>query len=197
MQLFNPKIFINASIFIVNEDLLPNNTANEFYKVTDERIGVHVNQQVMIGGRAVKVLNNMAWNSSWLNRNYLTPLERINNEIKNRSLQTQSNYQSLNIEQRVITYQTSPVIVNQSSPTIIGGYTFGTSPIPVICPFCRSTITTETESEFNCSTCCLCLATGWLCFICIQSCRGKSIYSNDYTHKCPCCGSFLGKSTSC
>ena len=111
MQLFNPKIFINASIFIVNEDLLPNNTANEFYKITDERIGVHVNQQVMIGGRAVKVLNIMACNSSWLNRNYLTPLERINNEIKNRSLQTQSNYQSLNSEQRIITYQTSQLLL--------------------------------------------------------------------------------------
>jgi len=196
--LLNPKLFIDAKIFVINENLLPNNSANEFYKITDERIGVHINQQVLIGGRSIKVLEIMACKLSWLNNNYFTPLERINNEIRNRSLQTQSNYQTLNSETRIITYQNRPVVVNQSSPTVIGGgYEFGTSPIPITCSFCRSSITTDTECEFNCGACCLCLAVGYCCFMCIQSCRGKSLCCCDYTHRCPNCRSMLGKYSSC
>jgi hypothetical protein len=179
------------------QDLLPDSSGNKFYKITDERIGVHVSQQVMIGGRAVKVLNIMACNSSWINRNYITPLERITNEIKNRSLQTQQNYPAINSEQRVITYSNRQVVVNQSTPTIIGTSEFGTSPISLNCPFCYRPITTDTECECNGCSCCLCLLTCCICYMCIQSCRGKSVCCCDYTHKCPNCGHFLGKYSSC
>ena len=147
--LFNPKLFIDASIFIVSEDLLPDSSDNKFYKITDEKIGVHVNQNIMIGGRTMKVLNIMACNSSWLNRNYFTPLERITNEIRNRSLQAQQNYPALNSETRVITYSNRPVVINQTTPTIIGTAEFGTSSRVIICPFCRKHVTTDTECEFN------------------------------------------------
>ena len=53
--LFNPKIFSDAGIFIVNPALLPPGVSNKFYKITDETIGIHVNQQLLIHGRTVRV----------------------------------------------------------------------------------------------------------------------------------------------
>ena len=64
----NPRIFIDAGIFIVDEKLLPENNSNQFYQITDQRIGIHINQHIMIGGRTVKVLKIMACNLNWLNK---------------------------------------------------------------------------------------------------------------------------------
>ena len=80
--LFNPKIFINAGIFIVDQSLLPYNMDNEFYQITDQRIGIHVNQEIIIGGKSVKVLKIMACNLSWLNRNYINPIENLTNRAR-------------------------------------------------------------------------------------------------------------------
>ena len=79
---FNPKLFIDAGIFIVDQNLLPYNMDNEFYQITDERIGIHINEELVIGGKNVKVLKIMACNSSWLNRNYINPIENINNRAR-------------------------------------------------------------------------------------------------------------------
>ena len=46
--LMNPKIFIEAGIFVVDPDLVPQGKINDFLKITDERIGVHVNQEIMM-----------------------------------------------------------------------------------------------------------------------------------------------------
>ena len=51
--LFNPKIFIDAGIFIIDESLLPYDLDNQFYKITDERIGIYVNDEIMIGGKII------------------------------------------------------------------------------------------------------------------------------------------------
>ena len=75
--LLDPKIFISAGIFIVDSKLLPDDVDNQFYKITDERIGVHINQNFMVGGKIVKVLNVMACNDSWLTRFYYLPLQEI------------------------------------------------------------------------------------------------------------------------
>ena len=75
--LFNPKIFIDAGIFIIDESLLPYDLDNQFYKITDERIGIYVNDEIMIGGRNVKVLKVMACNESWLVRNYFRPWKNL------------------------------------------------------------------------------------------------------------------------
>ena len=197
--LLNPKLFIDSSIFIVSQDLLPDSSGNKFYKITDERVGVHVTQNILIGGRTVKVLNIMACNSAWLERNYFTPLERISNEIRNSSLQAQQNYPALNSETRVITYSNSPVVINQTTPTIIVIGEFGTSSRDIICQFCRKSIKTDTECECNCGSCCLCCLTGCICFMCIQACRGKSpcCCCCDFKHKCPNCGQILGNYSSC
>lgn len=150
----------------------------------------------MIGGRAVKVLNIMACDTNWLNRNYITPLERINNELRNRRVQTQQNYINTT-EGGIIPYSSRPIVVNQNSPTIIRAYEIGTSPIALICFRCGLPITTNTEWECNCGSFCLCCLIGYLFFTCFQLCRGKSIFCCDVIHKCPNCGTYLGKYTSC
>ena len=75
--IFNPKYFIEKGVFIVNEDLLPGNLSNQFYKITDERIGLHVSDQMFIGGRTVNVLKVMACSKDWLLRNYFIPWKNI------------------------------------------------------------------------------------------------------------------------
>ena len=76
-EIFNPKIFIKAGVFIIDEKLIPNNYDNQFYQITDQRIGFHVNQEIVIGGRTVKVLKVMACNLNWLNKYYITPIKNI------------------------------------------------------------------------------------------------------------------------
>ena len=94
--IFNPKIFINAGIFIVDQNLLPYNMDNEFYQITDQRIGIHVNQEIIIGGKSVKVLKIMACNSAWLNRNYINPIENIANRAKSYKALPAPSYSSNN-----------------------------------------------------------------------------------------------------
>ena len=75
VALFNPKIMSDLSLFIVSRDLVPYGSSNEFYQITDDRIGVHVNSEVVIGGRVVKVLKIMACTEDWIYRNYINPAE--------------------------------------------------------------------------------------------------------------------------
>ena len=78
--LFEPKLFLEAKIFVYEPNLIPYGYTNEFYKITDERIGVHVNQEIFIKGRAVRVLKIMACDSNWLLNNYYKPMENITSE---------------------------------------------------------------------------------------------------------------------
>ena len=80
--IFNPKIFIDAGIFIVDQKLLPSYRSNEFYQITDQRIGIHVNQEIIIGGKSVKILKIMACNTNWINTYYLNPIENITNRSR-------------------------------------------------------------------------------------------------------------------
>ena len=84
--LFDPKIFLGAKIFILDNGALTGDFGNEFFKITDERVGVHVNQEIMIGGHSVKVLKIMACKTSWLENNYYNPLRGLYNELNNRSV---------------------------------------------------------------------------------------------------------------
>ena len=77
--LFNPKFFVDKGIFILDESLLPNDLDNQFYQITDERIGIHINNEIMVSGRTVKVLKVMACDEDWIYRNYINPLKRIFN----------------------------------------------------------------------------------------------------------------------
>ena len=75
--IFNPKYFVEKGIFIIDENLLPDNLNNQFYQITDERIGIHVNNEIFIGGRTVKVLKVMACNMDWLIEYYFMPWKNI------------------------------------------------------------------------------------------------------------------------
>ena len=88
--LFNPEILIDCKVFILDPTLLVGEFDNEFYKITDENIGIHVNEEVMIGGRQVRVLKIMACNENWIRKNYLDPIENINNRKKNVYIPTTS-----------------------------------------------------------------------------------------------------------
>ena len=106
-EMFNPKIFIKSGIFIIDEKLLPNNLSNQFYKITDQRIGINVNQEIIIGGRVVKVLKVMACNINWLEKYYINPLKNIHS-IKNlaycfaKALATSSKRESYEDEECII-----------------------------------------------------------------------------------------------
>ena len=78
--LFNPKFLVDKGIFILDESLLPNDLDNQFYQITDERIGIHINNEIMVSGRTVKVLKVMACDEDWIFRNYINPLKRAFNK---------------------------------------------------------------------------------------------------------------------
>lgn len=181
--LFHPQIFIDAGIFINDSKLLPDGSANKFFKITDETIGVHVNQQVMIGGKTVRVLNVMVYNSSWLLRNYFNPLKEISRE-KNPG----QTYSPIATEASNISGASS-VIVNQPIE-------FRIKPVSLICKYCKHPITTKTKDSINCLACC-CFLFFSLLYICIQVLNDKNPCCCDVSHYCPNCGRFLGKYTTC
>ena len=77
VTLFDPKIFINGGIFILDPLLVPEGSDNEFYQITDERVNFHFNDEIMIGGKICKILKVMVCNTSWLLRFYYNPLKNI------------------------------------------------------------------------------------------------------------------------
>ena len=81
--LFNPEIFLNANIFILQTDPLPNGADNQFYEIINERMGIHINNQIVIGGRTVRVMKFMVCNPAWLIRNYYRPWKNIFEIAKN------------------------------------------------------------------------------------------------------------------
>ena len=76
-ELFNPSLLNKIGAFIVDEKLLPDNTSNQFFKITDQKIGIHKNKNIMIGGQSVKISKIMVCNKNWLDRNYFTPIKTI------------------------------------------------------------------------------------------------------------------------
>ena len=183
-KLMDPQLFIDAGIFIVDPKLLPDSSGNQFYKITDETIGFHVNQEIMIGGRSVKVLKVMACNKSWLLNYYYHPINTINQMIsrRNTGYQCSSSRTSSTIGNAPLT----PIIIQE----------FRNNPICTVCSYCQKPIKTKTESRFNILACCCFLFYGIL-YICIQALSDKNICCCDVIHRCPNCGKFLGEYKSC
>ena len=190
--LLEPKLFISAGIFIVDSKLLPDDSDNQFYKITDERIGFHINQNLMIGGKVVKVLNVMACNDSWLTRFYYLPLQEIKIIILGLISCIQDNIRA-NTEASM--YSNSQTIVNAPIVPIIVK-DFKTEPICITCQYCRQIITTKTEPKLNCFACC-CFFFFCPLYVCFKLCTDKNICCLDYSHSCPNCGRFLGKYEAC
>ena len=78
---FHPQIFIESGVFIKDPSLIPDGMDNEFYQITDSRIGIHVNEEIIIGGKSVKVLKIMACNNYWLLEYYFDPLDNLKHPI--------------------------------------------------------------------------------------------------------------------
>ena len=209
----NPSIFINAGIFIVNQKYLFDKN-NQFYEITDETIGAHVNSEIMIGGKVVKVLKLMACNDTWLSNNYYKPINEvvnfneetghINFKIKNQ--EEYKKYLNFNeIDKLVLEIERyrkylSQILTTQSSfkenPIIVAPKEFKEDPVSMTCPFCLKAITTKTESKFNFVACFCCLIFNLL-YCCVQICLGKNACCCDIKHKCPECGRVLGYYKSC
>ena len=88
--------------------------------------------------------------------------------------------------------QQQAILINQISVQ----QQFKSNPTIITCPFCKNTVSTIVENNFNAGSCILCLFTGILCWVIILSCMGKDLTCCDATHKCPNCGSILGKYTA-
>ena len=186
-KLLNPSIFINAGIFIVDQKLLFDKI-NQFYEINDETICAHVNSEIMIGGKVVKVTKLMACNDTWLSNNYYKPI----NEIDRLVLEIERNRKYLS---QILTTQSSQSSFEEK-PIIVAPTEFKDDPISMTCPFCLKVITTKTESKFNCVACFCCLIFT-LFYCCVQLCLGRNACCCDIKHKCPNCGKILGYYKSC
>ena len=90
------------------------------------------------------------------------------------------------------------IVVNQVTPAVaVITPAVKSTPYLTVCPFCKNQVMTSTIRTFNCCTCLLCYCTGLICFLIIQSCRGKDLSCYDADHRCPNCGQTLGRYESC
>ena len=183
-KVFHPSIFINAGIFIVDPKLLFD-TSNQFYEITDETIGVHVNTEIMIGGKVRKVRKLMACNNKWLSENYFMPIQELDDIV--RRVEEENNYRSQVVTTTTTAYIEKPVYVNTN---------FKSSSVSMTCPFCRKTITTKTKAKINFLACFCCLMFNIL-YCCVQICGGKNPCCCDISHICPNCGKIVGHYDSC
>ena len=61
--LFNPKIMVEAGVFVPTSDLDMN---NRFFELMDGRMNIHADKKIVIGGITVKVLKIMVFKSCWM-----------------------------------------------------------------------------------------------------------------------------------
>ena len=83
VEMFAPPFFIKAGVFILDQNLLPGNFNNEFYQITDQRIGIHINQEIMIGGRTVRVIRIINSYEESYNEDNSEYKEKMKEELKN------------------------------------------------------------------------------------------------------------------
>ena len=76
--LFNPKIMSDLSLFLIGSRFVPSG-GNQFYEVTNDKIGLHINSEVIIGGVSRKVLKVMGCTEEFLKSNYYNPIESYTN----------------------------------------------------------------------------------------------------------------------
>ena len=91
-RIFNPKAMVEAGIFIADEDI---NGMNRFYEITNEEMGLHVNEEIFIGGVRVQVLKLMVFKQSWVIRYYIEPyasLTRRNQHVLTNTFNTNNVY---------------------------------------------------------------------------------------------------------
>ena len=87
-----------------------------------------------------------------------------------------------------------PIIINQSVPGILPK--FKSTPVSMVCPFCRSQIITQVRTEFNCCNCCFCFCFCLLWLI-VQLASDKDLNCTDADHTCPSCNRLIGQYKAC
>ena len=96
--------------------------------------------------------------------------------------------------------QPQPIIVNQSiQPKVlyIDTGNLKSSPVNMVCPFCKNQIATQVKKSFNWFNCIFCLWAGICCWAGMQFCRNKELNCNDSEHFCPTCRNKIGDYSSC
>ena len=111
--LLTPNILLKYNI-IINKPELCGNCSNEFYEITDTKLGFHTNSIISIGGIDVKVRKIMAFQGNWIENNYYRPLTEIHDiEQQNKFLQLpQSNFSFSNES-----IETTPKLSQRKSPS--------------------------------------------------------------------------------
>ena len=87
-----------------------------------------------------------------------------------------------------------PIVVDQDIP--MNQVKVKTTPVSMVCPFCKNNITTMVRTEFNWLNFCFCFFFRiiWL-IVKIES--QKELNCNDATHFCPSCGQIIGQYSAC
>ena len=65
---------LDNQLFIIKPNLIDYGFNNQFYQITDKRIGIRANSQVFIGGKSVTVVKVMVCKNTWLQQFYYEPL---------------------------------------------------------------------------------------------------------------------------
>ncbi len=83
-KVLNPHKFTDAGIFRCEPNFNFNGSGNGFFKRTDETKFFHVDENIMIEGKSVKVLNGMIYNNNWLSTYYYNPIDMIEERKRKR-----------------------------------------------------------------------------------------------------------------
>jgi hypothetical protein len=73
-KIFNPEEMLKLGIFILKDYIYLGNT---FLEITDETMGIHANQEFVIGGIVVRVLKIMLCTKDWIQTYYYEPIVNI------------------------------------------------------------------------------------------------------------------------
>ena len=76
--------------------------------------------------------------------------------------------------------------------TITGPVNLGLEPKKMTCPFCEEVIETNIEKSTNMKALITAIATLYIGFVMIQTCRGKAVGWEDCQHSCPKCNQTIG-----
>ena len=73
-KIFSPEDMLKLGIFILEDDI---DLGNKFLEITDETMGIHANQEFVIGGIVVRVLKIMLCTKAWIQTYYYEPIVNI------------------------------------------------------------------------------------------------------------------------
>ena len=87
-DIFNPKFLVETGVFILNEEM---DDGNRFFEITDEHMGLHYNDEIVISGVRVRVLKLMFFKKNWIFKNYLEPYSILKNKHRTGFLEAYTN----------------------------------------------------------------------------------------------------------